>query len=342
MGAIKALLLRIYEREIEHNSTGNLALFSLLIRTRLPSTLIMNEMTTSLWVMAALLLSHLAACAWSGAGHQVIAAEAYRELSPALQKKVVQLLEAHPQYGRWRESLRGDAGGPEFGLAIFMRASTWPDEIRRRESEYNHPRWHFIDYPLKPPKFPLVAGPTANDDIVYTLRECEKTLSNRKASPEERGVFLSWLIHLVGDAHQPLHCSSLFDEAHPKGDKGGNDFFVKPAERGITLHSFWDGLLGTSGKLQSHLNYAIALQSEYPRKSLKELKKARTPKDWSLQGRSLAIESVYLHGKLKGGLSREDAPDLPAGYTKAAKTVAERQAALAGYRLADEIQKWVK
>jgi hypothetical protein len=100
--------------------------------------------------------------------------------------------------------------------------------------------------------------------------------------------------------------------------------------------------LGTSGNPQSHLNYAIVIQSEHARKSLKELKKARTPREWSLQCRSVAIETVYLHGKLRGSLSRDDAPDLPDGYTKTAKAAAERQAALAGYRLADEVQKWVK
>ena len=302
----------------------------------------MKNVTAALWSALVLLLADATAQAWSGAGHQVIAAEAYRELAPSLQKKVVQLLEAHPQYARWKESLRGDSGDPEAGMEIFMRASTWPDEIRRRQSQYNHPRWHYIDYPLRPPKFPLEPDASPDDDVVYAIQQCEKTLSSRKASPEERAVFLSWLIHLVGDLHQPLHCASLFDSAHPNGDKGGNDFFIKPAEEGISLHSFWDGLLGTSGKPQSRLNYAIAIQSEHPRKRLKELKKARTPKDWSLESRSLAIESAYLHGKLKGGLSREEAPDLPPGYTKVAKIVAERQAALAGYRLADEIQKWVK
>jgi hypothetical protein len=302
----------------------------------------MKAMTLVFWALAALLLLPVAAPAWSGAGHQVIAAEAYRELSPALQKKVLQVLKAHPQYRQWEDSFRGEAGNPEFGLQIFMRASTWPDEIRHAESKYGHPKWHFINYPLKPSRFPFVPDSSPENDILFAIQQCEQNLSNRKASPEEHAVCLSWLIHLIGDLHQPLHCSSLFDSAHPNGDKGGNDFFVKPAAQGIPLHSFWDGLLGTSGKAQSHLNYAIALQSEHPRKSLKPLKKARTAKDWSLESRSLAVESVYLHGRLKGGINREAAPDLPSGYTKAAKAVAETQAALAGYRLADEIRKWMK
>jgi hypothetical protein len=279
--------------------------------------------------------------AWSGAGHQVIAAEAYRELPSSLQKKAVEVLQAHPQYERWKAS-SASGGGVDPNLELFMRASTWPDEIRRGESDYNHPKWHYIDYPLKPTKFPLLPGASPDDNILCGIEHCEQVLSDRKASPEERAVYLSWLLHLIGDLHQPLHCESLYTSAYPNGDKGGNDFFIKPAEQGVSLHHFWDGLLGTSGKPQSHLNYAIELQSQHPRKSLKELRKARMPKDWSLEGRSLAAEKAYLRGKLKGSTSRTTAPSLPSGYTKEAKAVAERQATLAGYRLADEIGRWLK
>jgi hypothetical protein len=300
----------------------------------------MKRMAAIVGTAIATWITSLTSMAWSGAGHQVIAAEAYRELPPALQKKVLQLLKSHPDYGSWKDSRSGDKGSLDFGMEIFMCASTWPDEIRRRESDYNHPKWHFVDYPLKPSKFPLVPGSSPTNDILYAIQECEKILSDRKASQEERAVHLSWLIHLIGDLHQPLHCASLFNSAYPGGDKGGNDFFIRPATQGVSLHHFWDGLLGSSGKPQSLLNYAILIQAEHSRKSLKELKKARTPKDWSLESRSLAVEKVYLREKLKGGTSKDTAPELPAGYSKTAKKVAERQAALAGYRLAEEIKKW--
>jgi hypothetical protein len=87
---------------------------------------------------------------------------------------------------------------------------------------------------------------------------------------------------------------------------------------------------------------AVPAGSGHPRKSLPELKKAKTPKDWSLESREIAVKKVYLHGNLKGGTSKETAQELPEGYTKAAKEVAEKQAAFAGYRLADEIGKWVR
>jgi hypothetical protein len=302
----------------------------------------MKTLLTLLLGLSSILLPCSPVLAWSGAGHQVIAAEAYRQLSPTLQKKVSEILKAHPDYEKWEKSFTSDSASLDLPAFIFIRSSTWPDEIRHRKSPYNHPKWHYIDYPLKPTKFPVEAGADPTDDILYGIGQCEKTLADTKAAPEEREVYLSWLIHLIGDEHLPLHCCSLFTSEYPTGDKGGNSFCVKPGIRGIALHSFWDGLLGTSGKPQSHLNYAIMIEHEHPRKSLPELKKAKTPKDWSLESRGIAVEKAYLHGELKGGTSKETAVDLPEGYTKAAKVVAEKQAALAGYRLADEIEKWVK
>jgi hypothetical protein len=49
-----------------------------------------------------------------------------------------------------------------------------------------------------------------------------------KATPEERAVYLSWLIHLIGDEHMPLHCCSLFASEYPAGDKGGTRFSSNP------------------------------------------------------------------------------------------------------------------
>jgi len=219
--------------------------------------------------------------------------------------------------------------------------SLW-DEIRRHHSKFDHPHWHYINYPLKPPGFPLEPGPSPSDDILYGIAQCEKVLEDTKAPAEERAVYLSWLIHLIGDLHQPLHCSSLVNETYPAGDKGGNDFYVRPGSRGIKLHSFWDGLLGTSGKAQSRLNYALEIQSEHPRGSLKELRHATTLKEWSLESRGLAVDAAYLRGALKGSTSAENAPGLPEGYTKTAKSIAEKQAALAGYRLDDEIRTYLK
>ena len=204
------------------------------------------------WTGVALfLLSSVRAPAWSSAGHQVIAAEAYRQLPPALKAKANEILKAHPDYEKWRDSFTGGSAGLDLETFVFMRASMWPDEIHHHGNPYDHPAWHFVDYPLKPALFPVEPGPEPNNDALYGIIQAEKALTDAKTSPEERAVFLSWLIHLVGDKHQPLHCGTLFNSAFPNVDKGGNDFYVKPGARGVRLHSVWDGLLGTSGKLQT-------------------------------------------------------------------------------------------
>jgi hypothetical protein len=271
--------------------------------------------------------------AWSSAGHQTIAAGAYRQLTSEVKARVAEILKAHPEYQKWEQSFRGDDEGLDLQLYIFMRASTWPDEIRRKGNKYDHPHWHYIDYPIRSPRFPLEAEPSPTDNVVFGIEQSAATLKDGAASAEERAVALSWLIHLVGDIHQPLHCASFFSDVFPSGDKGGNDSYIRPGSRGIKLHSFWDGLLGTSGKPQAHLSYAVQLQ-EHPMKSFKQIDKQKAAKDWSLEGRQLAIEKAYWHGGLKQAKNLDEAVDVPEGYTKEAKATAEKQAALATCRLA--------
>lgn len=297
----------------------------------------------ALVLVCLLILSPGTVLAWSGAGHMVIAAGSYRQLSPEEKSKVDEILKAHPDYEKWVKAYKG--GEVDLPAFIFIRASTWPDEIRRgsgADKKYDHPHWHYVDYPLRPPAFPMEDEPAPTDDVLFGIAQCEKGMSDKGTPPELRAVYLSYLIHLVADLHQPLHCCSLFNESYPKGDKGGNDFYVMPGSRGIKLHSLWDGLLGTSGSPQAHANYAVEIEKEHPRESLPELKRDTTPKAWSLEGRQLAIDKAYLHGELKGGTSAENAPALPEGYTKDAKAVAEKQAALAADRLADVIQTCVR
>jgi hypothetical protein len=287
-----------------------------------------------------LLLSRGLSLAWSSPGHMTIAAIAYRDLSDSQSQAVTGLLKHHPDYATWKEHYPTNESGLDLDTFIFMRASTWPDEIRRRGNPYDHPEWHYIDYPLEPPAFPDKPSPFPTNDILYGISQSEKIIRDTNSSPEMRAAYFSWLIHLVGDVHQPLHCSTLVNTNYPApaGDRGGNEFYVKPAETAVNLHSIWDRALGATVNPRTQLNYAIQISTEHPRASLAELLKDKTPVAWSKESRAIAIESGYLHGKLAGSTQRDDAPALPEGYTKNMKTIAEKQAALAGYRLADEIR----
>jgi hypothetical protein len=286
------------------------------------------------------------ALAWSGAGHMVIAGIAYKELSPTTKTKVDALLKAHPDYAKWTNSFSGEsAAGMDSATFVFLRASTWPDEIRRKSNPFDHPQWHYIDYPLRAPKFKMEEPAEHDNDILFGLKESEKVLADAKASAEVRAAYLSWLIHLVGDIHQPLHCASYFSKEFPKGDKGGNSFYVKPATKGVKLHSLWDGLLGTRNQPKTQLNEAFRIRAEYSKTDLPELSsttESQRHREWSLEGRKLAIEKAYLNGKLKSSAKNDPPGTLPKEYTKEAKKIAERRAAIAGYRLAAEIQRMTK
>jgi hypothetical protein len=287
------------------------------------------------------LLFPYSAHAWGGAGHQLIAAEAYRQLSPELKAETFAVLQSHPDFAQWTNAYHPN---PSFDLAayVFMRCSTWPDEIRGSGGQYDHPEWHFIDYPLRPPNFVFEPDARPTNNVLFGIAESKKALSNTNAEPEVRAAMLSYLIHLVGDEHQPLHCESFFDATYTNGDRGGNDVYVMPDKMGVRLHGIWDGLLGTAMSPRLQWNYATELLAKYPRTSLPELTAHTTPKEWSLESRELAIDAGYLRGKLKGGTNQDTAPALPADYLKNAKTVAEKQGALAGYRLADEIRTCLK
>jgi hypothetical protein len=290
-----------------------------------------------------LLLSRGLSLAWSSPGHMTIAAIAYRALSDSQKQAVTELLKHHPAYATWKKRYPTNESGLDLDTFIFMRASTWPDEIRRRGNPYDHPEWHYIDYPLEPPAFPDKPSPFPTNDILYGISQSEKMIKDPSSSPEARAAYFSWLIHLVGDIHQPLHCSTLVNTNYtaPAGDRGGNNFYVRPAEAPVNLHSVWDRALGGTVNPRTQLIYAIQISTEHPRASLPELSKDKTPVAWSKESRAIAIESGYLRGKLAGSTQKDDAPALPEGYTKSMKTIAEKRAALAGYRLADEIRDCV-
>ncbi len=299
-------------------------------------------------ILALIVSVSTSALAWSGAGHMVIAGIAYKELSPETKLKVNALLKSHPDYHKWTNAYSGESAGMDLDTFVFLRSSTWPDDIRRKHNDYDHPQWHYIDYPLRPTKFKMEEPPSHTNDILFGLNESEKILADTHATAEARAAHLSWVVHLIGDIHQPLHCASLFSAEFPKGDKGGNSFYVKPATRGIKLHSLWDGLLGTKNEPRTQLNEATRLRSEHPHTEWPEFTKPTTDtpepatadrhKQWSLEGRTLAIEKAYLHGKLKSSAKTDPAGTLPKEYLKEAKLIAEKQAAVAGYRLASDLE----
>lgn len=258
------------------------------------------------------------------------------------------LLQSHPKYAEWSAAYPEGVPGLSKGMFVAMAASLWPDDIRDKNNPETHPEWHYVDYAVKPPAFPMEPAPHPTNDILYGIQQCEVTVRSAAEASRLRAEMASWMMHLVGDIHQPLHCAALInaDFPAPDGDRGGNGAFIKADKEAqvINLHMFWDSQLGgarvaDAASAREALHKAILLEAQHPRPTLPELVTSPTPKDWSLEGRKIAIEEVYLRGALKYSLSKLNAPVLPEGYSKKAKTIAERRVALAAYRLADAFKR---
>lgn len=274
---------------------------------------------------------------WNATGHEIIATLAYRQLSPKTRAAVFEVLQSHPDYIDWKiawEKLPNNTIDLE--LYTFLRASVWPDQIKRKGNDYDHPQWHYVDYSYSPGhSSKSLEEPSPQDNILFGIKRSEEIISAKQTDEEERAAYVSWLIHMVGDIHQPLHCITLINEDFPKGDLGGNKLFVRPENTAIKLHSFWDGLLGGNRQeWREIVNEAIRLEKT----SSASNKKGSKPSDWSLESYHIAIEKAYANGKFAIAATAKEAEGLPGGYSKDAKATAETQAVLSGYRLARELE----
>ena len=279
-----------------------------------------------------------AARAWNATGHMTIASMTFDQLSPEARARWSELLKSNPDYGKWQAAEPKDQPDFDEGRYLFMKASTWPDDIRKSGSPYDHPVWHYIDYPLAAPDFPLAPAPTGTEDILSAIAKCEGVVRDERAAAVDRAAALSWLIHLVGDEQQPLHCAELVspDYPPPGGDHGGNLFWVSVGGAPVNLHWFWDCALGTGLDHRELIGKGRELLAKFPREGLPELTQATEPKAWSLEGRALCLDAVYKRGELKGATKQgPDDPPLPEGYFAAAHALAERRVVLAADRLAD-------
>ena len=243
------------------------------------------------------------------------------------------VLTSHPEYSRkWKTDYQQVQNDVELGQYLFMRASRWPDDVRsgkHPDHSLNASKWHYMNYELR---FPYDGKlEVADQENVLNAIEVNLNIFNdRSTVMSEKAIALCWLIHLVGDIHQPLHTVSLFSEQFPKGDRGGNSFWINPKGT-VKLHSYWDGLMGRSTKVRDVLNEVKLIRSTYSKETTAvEMNTVL----WSKESFKLAIEKVYLNGALNGSTSKENALPVPEDYGKESKRVGEQQVSLAGYRLA--------
>lgn len=166
-------------------------------------------------VLFSLLLKTPGAFAWGGMGHQVIGEIAERNLTPNARQSILNIL------------------GPE-PLAI---SATWPDDIRDDQDFKDFGDYHFVevktgdDFAKIPPEHMPVRS-------AYTVMAKYPNLIKNPSTPRSvKMVALKYLIHVIGDLHQPLHVGNDVDA-------GGNlcRVYLSPGSRDTNLHSIWDTL----------------------------------------------------------------------------------------------------
>jgi hypothetical protein len=298
----------------------------------------------------ALALLPAPALAWNEHGHMVVARLAWGQLNADQRAKVVAILKNHPHFTEYL-SARKPAAFDEDEW-VFMRAATWSDWVRGKR-EFDRPTWHYVNYPVVPPssEFKLAdhEPPAKQENVVNQLAVCVEKI--KTGTDEEKAIYMTWLFHLVGDIHQPLHCVALFSEQFPTGDKGGNDAFIRIRSSPVKLHAMWDGLLGTGtspGSINSDVREIEAVMKEEAADVKKELDAHQSFESWGREGQEVARTVVYLNGELKVAASKArriatdaDVPTAPDGYAQNCGKVARVQVGKAGMRLAEEVRKQV-
>jgi S1/P1 Nuclease len=288
----------------------------------------------------ALLTLSRTASAWNDAGHMMIAAVAYERLTPAARTRVASLLQLNPDYPNWISR------GPRTDRdeVAFVMAATWPDAIKSEPGYQNdgdrpsgpdvarnvgysdhlqHRYWHFIDLPFSTDHTPL--KPPAVPNAETQIAVFRKTLASPEASDALKSYDLVWLMHLVGDVHQPLHTTSRFTRSQPNGDAGGNLVWLCQRPCRHELHQFWDDVPGT----EKNPMVAIRRAAHLPRPDAR-VAAIDDERQWIHESFLIAQNSAYIAPIGDGpGPWRIDGP-----YRSIAHRVTGDRLALAGYRLA--------
>ncbi len=297
-------------------------------------------LTLALSVIALLVSS--GAFAWNGIGHEVVARIAWEDLAPEVQAEAVRLLAATRPEVELR-SMRPSFGGRRDQI-LFERAATWPDYVRSAVPSENRSRWHYTNYFWKQEEGRAVDLPEmkpADENVATELPRLIRLAANKQASDHDRGIALAWVLHLVGDIHQPLHCSARVTELDPRGDRGGNSFKLEPALPGIedfrrnNLHSLWDGAVSRvypKSFWESQWRYRERLVDSVDKDDSTTdtfvLTAAEAALDaWIREGFELAKNACYPSDLIR---------DQPANerVLSAAAAEAKKRMALAGHRLA--------
>lgn len=243
---------------------------------------------------AILLIIASNAFAWGTEGHQVVAQIAEMHLTAKARKTIGQIL------------------GPQNSL---VSVSTWADEIR--PSHPDTAPWHYIDIPLKASTIDPEKDCPGGNCVTGAITRFLKILRNSSSTISDKSEALKFVVHFIGDFHQPLHCAD-------DRDRGGTDLAVTFFGESTNLHSVWDTLVIERINPDPD-SYAMRLNSEITDSHITAWEQGNID-DWALENHEVAQRVAY------GALPVGD--NLGTDYFQIAAPVVNLQLQKAGIRLA--------
>ena len=238
-----------------------------------------------------------AAQAWGPKGHRLVGSLAAEELTPQARAEVARLL-------------RGEAEPTLAGV------SNWADDLREHDPDLGKrsARWHYVnlaedgcDY--APPKH------CPDGDCVIEAIVRQRALLADRAQPDAvRAQALKFLVHFVGDAHQPLHAGYA-------RDRGGNTIQIQHDGQGSNLHRLWDSDVIASANMSEHRYFPYLQRMPLPREARVDID---DPAAWAKASCRIVLRDGFYPRK----------PKIEPAYFARWRPTAETQLRIAGHRLA--------
>ncbi|MBC6110874.1 S1/P1 nuclease [Pedobacter fastidiosus] len=253
-------------------------------------------------IFFALLIISATLISWGFKGHKTVASIADRHLTPEAKLAVKDLL----------------------GDESIQEVSTWADEARNQPEYKNTGNWHFINLPLGLSKsdFKDSVKNLKVENLYQAYNNVIAQIEDPNLPKTKKVVALKFIIHLIGDAHQPMHISRA-------EDKGGNTIQVQFMGKGTNLHSLWDS------KLIDYQNLTVEQMAENDSVSNRQIRKWQRAKPMQWIYESYQISSQIYASAPTGSILGEE-------YYKANIGIVNQRMEMAGIRLAGVLNKLFK
>ncbi|QOW22636.1 S1/P1 nuclease [Novilysobacter avium] len=248
------------------------------------------------------LLAPSIASAWGPQGHRLVAELAWEQLTPQSQARITPLLHDEPE-----PTLPGVAN--------------WADRLRSSDPDLGRlsAAWHYVNIGGDQCVYDAPRDCPAGNCVVAAIPAQAALLADESLPLATRTQALKFLVHFVGDIHQPLHAG------HAE-DKGGNTYQVNLNGKGSNLHQLWDsGLLGTNRLDDAqYLERLRAAPLDSPTVELKPEPLIARAATWAEQSCTIVVEPGFYPQDRK----------ISDDYVQSSLPVAEQQLRLGGARLA--------